>query len=262
MRMASGVWRFIGVVLALLLAMKAATAQPPLTPVRFADFDHYTLALSWHPGFCQTEGRGRSECGATRPGARLVLHGLWPSLPDQLQHQGVTQSEWWQTGCYHFSGEPQGGFCRLTPLVLDDTLHKQLDQAMPGTASCLERHEYTKHAACFGVSAQTYFDTALRLYRQFNDSDWSDFVRLRAGTMVARETLLERFRATFHVENSRALRLTCERRDNVAWLTGIAVGIHRQALEDFPQPHSLAPLEPGNCPGRLLITDAPRQERK
>ncbi|WP_170150042.1 ribonuclease T2 family protein [Kushneria sinocarnis] len=237
----------------LALGMMGEAMARSLSPTRLTDFEHYTLALSWHPGFCHVEGRGRAECATDTPDGLLVLHGLWPSLPQQLRQQGVAQSEWWQAGCYHFSGEPRGGFCRLTPLTLEDRLQGRLEQAMPGTRSCLERHEYTKHAACFGLSAQDYFSTALQLYRRINASDWSDFMRLRAGTMVARETLLARFREEFRTDSTRALRLDCERREGVAWLTGIAIGIQRRALDAFPQPRSLAPLEPGSCPSRFLI---------
>jgi len=77
--------------LALLLALAGPAVARPMLDAE--GFTHYTLALTWHAGFCQTRHDPPRECRepALRKGARegFVLHGLWPSLPERFAEEAA-----------------------------------------------------------------------------------------------------------------------------------------------------------------------------
>ncbi|HLH10508.1 MAG TPA: ribonuclease T2 [Methylovirgula sp.] len=96
------------------------------------DFDFYVLALSWSPGFCDTNenGRARAQCES---GAHLgfVVHGLWP----QYQH-----------------GFPEdcGGISSPSYFALQSVQGLYPDEG-------LARYEWRKHGTCSGKSPSDYF---------------------------------------------------------------------------------------------------------
>src|SRR5689334_8775518 len=47
-------------------------------PLASGDFDYFTLALSWSPGFCAVSGGPRDAEQCERGGLGFVVHGLWP----------------------------------------------------------------------------------------------------------------------------------------------------------------------------------------
>lgn len=244
----AAVHRLAGLIVTLGLCLTPLLAWG-LTPTRFSDFSHYTLALSWHPGFCASAGESRPECDAPQRYPALVLHGLWPSLPGSLAARGMTRRQWWQEGCFHFSAPARaaGDFCALSPLALDDRLAAELATDMPGRASCLERHEYAKHAACFGFGADDYFATALRLRDALVASAFGDYLRIHSATAVGRNELIAAFERAFGRGQGRALKLQCVRDGGRALLTELQIGIRADALDAFPAASSLARLETGNC---------------
>jgi ribonuclease T2 len=98
---------------------------------RPGEFDFYVLALSWSPGFCETEGRSRNspQC---EPGRRLgfVVHGLWPQYD---------------------SGFPSSCDTRNAPrYVIDET-----SELFPDAG--LARHQWRKHGTCSGLDPSSYF---------------------------------------------------------------------------------------------------------
>lgn len=65
--------------LTVLLAAGLANGPAAANGERAGDFDYYVMALSWSPGWCATDGKGRdAEQCRTGSGASFVLHGLWP----------------------------------------------------------------------------------------------------------------------------------------------------------------------------------------
>src|SRR5579875_3557734 len=97
------------------------------------NFDFYVLALSWSPGFCETEAGARagSQC---EPGANLgfVVHGLWP----QYEHG-------YPTDC-----GPAARFPSRMALEAAQGLYPSIG---------LARHEWLKHGTCSGKSPTDYF---------------------------------------------------------------------------------------------------------
>ncbi len=110
----------------------ARRAAPSAAPS--GDFDFYVLALSWSPGFCQSNG-GRAQC---EPGLRLgfVVHGLWP----QYEHG-------FPSNC--------GGVPTPSRLALDRVKGVYPDEG-------LARYEWRKHGTCTGRSPGDYFDDVAR----------------------------------------------------------------------------------------------------
>ncbi|MCK2185244.1 ribonuclease I [Halomonas getboli] len=246
-----------------LLVFGAGIATTPAvaddTALAVPGVDHYTLALTWHPGFCASRSRPPRECreARLRRGADdgFVLHGLWASLPDELRERGVTRRDWWRKGCFLETPRPDGGFCRAhAPLALPEALGERLDRAMPGRASCLDRYQYAKHAACLALPAEALFSNSLELLEAVNDSAFGDFVALHRGGVVGRNALIGAFEAAFGEDTGRALRLECRGRGN-RLLTEVRIGIDAEALERFPAADSLVRLGRGRCATRVRIAD-------
>ncbi|WP_273668034.1 ribonuclease T2 family protein [Bisbaumannia pacifica] len=219
--------------------------------------EHFTLALTWHPGFCDSHRRPPREC--REPGLRegtdqgFVLHGLWPSLPARLAEEGVDRRRWWRQGCFLERPRPDGGFCRAhPPLALSETLDAALTEAMPGRHSCLERYQYAKHAACLALPQEAYFAAALRLQAAVNASAFADFVVLNQGGEVGRNDLIRAFEAAFGEGSGRALRLECRGRGNRT-LSEVRIAIDSERLGDFPAAESLVRQARGRCAGRVSI---------
>ncbi|MFG6178707.1 ribonuclease I [Halomonas sp. THAF12] len=252
-----GIALLLGLLCGWLALASLSPAARAASPLDVEGVDHYTLALTWHPGFCASRSRPPRECREPRlrRGAdeRFVLHGLWASLPDDLREQGVTRRDWWRKGCFLETPRPDGGFCRShAPLVLPEALGERLDRAMPGRASCLDRYQYAKHAACLALPAEALFATSLGLLESVNDSAFGDFVALHRGGEVGRNALIGAFEAAFGEDTGRALRLVCRGRGN-RLLTEVRIGIDAGALDRFPAADSLVRLDRGRCASRVRI---------
>ncbi|WP_051233869.1 ribonuclease T2 family protein [Halomonas halocynthiae] len=246
---------------ALLVALLFShSAMADIPAIQAEGFTSYTLALTWHGGFCESRSRPPRECrnASLSRGADdgFVLHGLWPSLPQRLREQGVTASQWRKKGCFLESPRPSGSFCRNPPLALSSNLSDALDYSMPGRASCLGRYQHAKHAACLGITADDLFDTSVALVETVNNSDFGTFVRDNSGHSVDRNALIDAFENAFGQGTGRALHLTCGGRGK-GTLTEVRIGIHADQLTRFPARNSLMHLNRGNC-ARQIKLPAPR----
>jgi ribonuclease T2 len=120
---------------ALLLAFPAF-AQRETRGGAAGEFDFYVLALSWSPGFCETEGdaKGRSQCDTGRK-LGFVVHGLWPQFtrgfPSECGPSGRTPSR---------------------------IAMEQAKGVFPEEG--LARHQWRKHGTCSGLSPGDYFAAA------------------------------------------------------------------------------------------------------
>jgi ribonuclease T2 len=97
--------------------------------------DHYVLALSWSPTFCETADpdRERLQCDPAADHT-FIVHGLWPNTPEDAP-------------AYCRSGR-RGPSARTVESVLD---------IMPSRS--LAAHQWRKHGTCSGLSATDYFAT-------------------------------------------------------------------------------------------------------
>lgn len=118
---------------------KPITPPPPASGVAPGKFDFYLMALSWSPGFCDSNpsGRGRKQCAV---GAKLgfVLHGLWPQ-----------NERGYPSNC--------GGSRAVSKTALEETLGVY-------PAIGLARYEWRKHGTCTGLGPTAYFAEAARAF--------------------------------------------------------------------------------------------------
>jgi ribonuclease T2 len=112
-------------------ALAVFAAAPGRAQDQPGDFDFYVLSLSWSPAFCALEesaGAGQCREGA---GFSFVAHGLWP------QHE---------RGYPEFCGKAE----ELSPGLVES-----IRDIMPDDG--LIAHEWRRHGACTGLSAEDYF---------------------------------------------------------------------------------------------------------
>ncbi len=238
------------IVFAALLGPFASLSAWALQPARLGDFTEYTFAMSWHPGFCARQS-GAPECARQ---AGLTLHGLWASLPARLEADGMDTPQWWREGCDHLIGKvPEKNFCALAPLSLSPEVRGRLEQVMPGTQSCLERHEYAKHAACFGFDPNAFFRRSIELFDSVSQSSFGALLSSAGRMEIDREALIGAYADAFGTRDTRSLKLICDVHDGQAWLSSVEIGITREGLDAFPAAASLTPLLPGNCPKRIRL---------
>jgi ribonuclease T2 len=141
--------------IALLLLPLAAGAAP-------ARFDHYLLALSVAPAFCEDEPgrkRGFAQCRALSAAGfqavPLTLHGLWPNRADR-RHPAFC------------GGRADAAFCSLPAVHLPADTRVRLGRVMPATADCLDRYQWAKHGSCSGLREDEYFRVAAALTERVN----------------------------------------------------------------------------------------------
>ncbi|RWR10160.1 ribonuclease T2 family protein [Paenirhodobacter populi] len=107
---------------------------------RAGQFDYYVMALSWSPGWCATDGRGREAAQCARgSGASFVLHGLWPQ--NELGYPSDCRT-------------PQHDPTRAQSAAMDDIMG----------SSGAAWYQWKKHGRCAGLSAADYYATARRAY--------------------------------------------------------------------------------------------------
>jgi ribonuclease T2 len=167
--------------------------------------DGYVLALSWQPAFCESH-RGKPECGIddrkSYQARNFTLHGLWPN----------------KSSCgtnYGFCGEINsqlGDFCEYPMLPLMTAVRSELEQVMPSAAagSCLQRHEWFKHGTCQkDWSLDEYYETAVDLTRQFNESGIAYLIFRNIGDTITEEALIKRVDCAHGAGAHKALELKC-----------------------------------------------------
>src|SRR5690349_6185157 len=172
-----------------LLALALLAACEPESNV-----DHYTLALSWQPAFCEYNTR-KPECGALDENdfaaTNLTLHGLWPNADDGDHpfYCGVPASD--------RRVDETGDWCALPAPGIDQATESALAEAMPGSRSCLDRHEWIKHGTCSGLGGDAYFDMALHLLREMEATQLANLLRANIGREISRRDLLQAWERDF-----------------------------------------------------------------
>jgi len=218
-------------------------------------FDYYVLALTWQPGFCEIK-RDIPEC-RSQPQDRydaknLVLHGLWPSIGADREHTygfcGVSQDVK-ETDKIH-------KWCELPPLHLSENTSTKLTQVMPGTQSCLDRHEWFRHGTCSGLSESAYFAKSLELVEAVAKTHLNAYIANNAGTRVRIPTLQKEFEKDFGKGSRKFVVFRCARMNKVTTLTEVRLYFRKDrlnqplSLDSFIEPD---PSERGTCRKRLFI---------
>jgi ribonuclease T2 len=234
-----------------LIAITALAACEPDSIVH-----HYILALSWQPAFCESN-IDKPECqeldGDDFAATNLTLHGLWPNAADG------PHPFYCGDAAGNRDADEAGDWCTLPATGADQSTQSDLDQVMPGSASCLDRHEWIKHGSCTGLGGDAYFDASVRLVREMQATRLSEVLRAGIGKLVSRRGLLSAFDADFGPGAANALELVCRKDGGSAYLTEVRVALRPEAINqplsqnmlflDGPPPH-------GGCPAEFFLDRA------
>jgi ribonuclease T2 len=164
----------------------------------------YLLAASWQPAFCEAH-RGTPECRSQTASrfdaSHFTLHGLWLEPPSNV-YCGVDRSL--------RSADEAGRWRDLPPVDLTGSTRAELETAMPGTRSGLERHEWLKHGTCADTAPEVYFTAALALLDQLNASPVHDLVAARIGRHLSASELRAAFEEGFGPGAGARVELACD----------------------------------------------------
>jgi len=171
------------------------------------------FVLSWQPAFCDVnQSKHKPECDSETAGRfdanHFTLHGLWPE-PDGTFYCGVSSAD-------KNNDKDAKNWPKLPePPGLTSATRASLDNAMPGTASDLHRHEWIKHGTCFGGgNADTYFRIALALQAQVNNSQLQKFMEENIGKKVTVTDLAKAFEQSFGPGSALAMMVSCDKDSN------------------------------------------------
>ena len=239
----------VSVALALSAMMVGLPANAaPLTPAVHGDFEHYTFALTWQPGFCGSE----EGCLPDQPKTALIgIHGLWASLPQTLVDQGLPMAEWFGRGCDVF-GPSEGA------PALDPAIAAQLDAFMPHIAHSLLTHEYDKHVKCFGFDPNQFFSTELAMRATVVAGPFGHYLSDHVGQSVSHADVTAAFEKAFSTDLATSLQLQCEHNaQGGAILSQFWFTLHADKLAEFPQTDAFMTTPTAqyedNCPTTFLI---------
>jgi len=216
-------------------------------------FDYYTLALSWHPAFCESKPN-KSECKSQHEkrfyASNFVLHGLWPNVKGDKRHT------------YGYCNVPKNiarkgrRRCNMPKLDLSVEVRNSLNKFMPATVSCLQRHEWYKHGSCSGLSENDYYALSNRLVEMFSKTRFSQYVANNVGKFVKRKKLLKKFDQEFGKGSNAYLALKCNKVRGTSLLTELQIHLNKnisrgRGFKDlFPKRRFRVR---GSCPRRFKI---------
>ena len=244
-------------------AASVPAAAPATAIPKDMSFERFVFAAIWQPGVCAS-GELVSEAACRKGRARgyaarhWTLHGLWADLPGGLKAEGMKTGTWYQYGCYWFRpgrALPKT-MCADPALPLAPDLRHALDARMPGRQGCLDRHEFYKHAECYGWEPNAFFKRALALQRTLDRSPFGAFTRAHRGKTVARAALEKAFADAFGLKDASALELRCSARPGStadAVLTQTWITLDAKNADLFPKPAAFLPGRRGNCADAVLI---------
>jgi len=205
------------------LLLFAAGARAQTGPAA-GSFDTYAFVVEWLPQFC-AKVPGSPECAGLGSGSfaakNLVLHGMWPNQSgdsahsygycgDALKEKGLDNNKTW---------------CRLTLPALTAPTRTALDKYMPGTASCLEHHEWTRHGSCSGLSADDYFAAEAAFAAAVDASVFGQYLGARAGGTAELDAALAQFDAAFGAGASASVTFHCATSGGASSLNEIHIAL-------------------------------------
>lgn len=236
----------------------AALTRPPSGGDRVAgQFDSYVFALEWTAAFC--EGKpGLPECANRNPdrvdAKNLALHGLWPDKIGDTSH------------AYGYCGiddairalDRADTWCRMPAPGISDEVMSRLKPLMPGTASCLENHEWYKHGSCSGLTPDEYFSRASELVSFVAGTNFGRYLSSRSGQTVTAEALLTAFERDFGAGSRNRVSLTCTKARGSDMLLDVRLHLAHPLRPATELGKMLLPVDGrGNCPASFRLDVLP-----
>ncbi|MBC7490467.1 MAG: ribonuclease T2 [Glaciimonas sp.] len=198
-------------------------------------YDFLLLAASWQPGFCATHA-GKPECSnlkGTYAGSHLALHGLWPNAynGNHPQYCNVPQRD--------IDLDKTSAWCSMDKYGVSASTLNNLSTYMPGTASCLDEHEWFKHGSCSTIAPNDYWLDAIGLMNQLGQTQLNNFIASNVGKTVSRAQLQQAFSASFGSAALPALSLKCTKSGTINYLTEVWLNLSSTNFAHFPAASSL-----------------------
>ena len=200
-----------------------ATPTPPAprpTPAPPASGKaEYVLAISWEPAFCEglpEKLECKKQTADSFEATHLVLHGLWPQPRSRAYCNVPAATE---------ASDKAHDWNALPPVNLTPANRADLDKAMPGTQSVLERHEWIVHGTCSGVSQDTYFSRAVLFLGTIDNSAVGALFAQNIGKRLDNATVRKAFDTAFGAGAGDRIRLACEDDDGRRIISEITIGL-------------------------------------
>jgi ribonuclease T2 len=134
----------------------------------------------------------------------------------------------------------------------------RLTQVMPGTASCLQNHEWYKHGSCSGFTPDDYFSQAAALVEQVASGALGRFISSHVGRTVSASDLLTAFESDFGSGSRRYVSLSCTKGRGASLLLDVRLHLSNPLRPASELSKMLLPTAgSGNCPSSFLIDPAP-----
>jgi len=222
---------------------------------------NYTLALTWHEGFCKNNNH-KKECQKQAINSyaqkNFVLHGLWPGMKGQYycDEKRIPFS----LGEIIIEDDKKSArWHQLPELNLDPKLKKDLFEKMPGTLSFLHRHEWVKHGSCFiDRSPNSYYTVSLKLQDSFNEAVLTEFIKINQGKIISVEQVKNAFAEIFGSNASKSISMKCKPWSGKLIITEIRINL-KASLEQLnnisveTMPHIMHRNTSKSCVRALLI---------
>ena len=217
-----------------------------ITPGLAQERTQYVLAISWQPAFC--EGRpNRDECtsqtGERFDATHFALHGLWPQRVDYCD---VARDQQY--------ADQDGDWDTLPDPDLSAATRLRLKEAMPGTQSGLDRHEWIKHGTCYGEPADAYFTDALAMLQAVNASPVRDLFAGNIGKQLTQQQVRDAFDTAFGKGAGLRVRLACDRDGDRRLITELTIGLTGEITgpDAYPRLTMAARPTDGGCDGGIV----------
>jgi ribonuclease T2 len=175
---------------------------------------YYAFALSWEPAFCEAMA-DKAECKAEKPtsweASHFSLHGLWPQ-PRRNQFCNVDPKL--------AALDDQHQWDSLPEPELSAATRADLNAAMPGTLSNLQRHEWIKHGTCYPAgNADQYFKDEIRLAKEVNASPVQALFAANIGKQVSADQIRSAFDQAFGSGAGNKVQVECDRQGRLSGFT-------------------------------------------
>lgn len=206
-------------------AAPAVPAPRPAPPAASAAGKaEYVLAISWEPAFCEGLS-SKTECkrqtASSFEATHLVLHGLWPQ-PRSRAYCGVSAVD--------RASDDAHDWAALPAVELSPATRRDLDRAMPGTQSVLERHEWIVHGTCSGAAPDAYFSRAITFLDAIDNSAVGALFAQNVGKRLDNGTVRAAFDTAFGKGAGQRVRLACEQDGNRRIISEITIGLRGDVM--------------------------------
>lgn len=235
-------------------APPANTTTPPAntttsaTPPAATGKADYVFAISWEPAFCEglpDKTECKKETATSYEATHLSLHGLWPQ-PRSKAYCNVSSTDQ--------ASDKAHDWPSLPAVTLTAANRTDLEQAMPGTQSMLERHEWIVHGTCSGSSQDNYFHRATLFLGTINNSAVGTLFAQNVGKRLDGSQVRAAFDTAFGKGAGDRVRLACERDGDRQLISEITIGLRGDVMGSGGIGELIAassPTDPG-CNGGIV----------